>query len=120
VHHRGALRWFVEFASAGSTHPAMKRASFVRTALTLVAMIGSFVTTYSLCRWAGAQAAPAILSALLAMSLSRGDRAEPARAISSWLTLPAVALAATAVAWVVHVNRIAGAAVYVACMFASV
>jgi len=90
-------------------------------AVTLVGVIISFLVSYALCAWAHAAAAPAVLAAIMTISLARRS------AKSGWahlgetlLTVALVAPAATGVALLFHIVPIAGALVFTAGMFASV
>jgi len=93
----------------------------IRAAATLVAVVASFGTTFALCRWAEAQPAPAIVSAIIAISLSRrAKRPNASHPLLTFLAVACVAPVAAGVAWLLHVVPILGAAVFIAGMFASI
>jgi hypothetical protein len=103
------------------TKSSFARVSFLQAAATLVTVVASFLTVYALCRWCGAQPGPAILAAILAMTLSR--RAHPlrwSRTLTEPLAMACTALAATGAAWLLHAIPLLGAVVFVAVMFLSV
>jgi hypothetical protein len=103
------------------TKSSFARVSFLQAAATLVTVVASFLTVYALCRWCGAQPGPAILAAILAMTLSR--RAHPlrwSRPLTEPLAMACTALAATGAAWLLHAIPLLGAVVFVAVMFLSV
>jgi hypothetical protein len=73
------------------------------------------------CRAVGAQPQPAILAAILAIGLGRREQAATiAEAALASLRIAGVALAATAVAWLLHALPVVGAIVFVGGMFLSV
>ncbi|MBD5635217.1 MAG: FUSC family protein [Candidatus Eremiobacteraeota bacterium] len=87
----------------------------------VVAAIASFGTTYAACRLCGAQAAPAILAAILAISLSRrGSPASAAHLAASVAGLASLAVVATGIGRLLHSLPVLGAAVFTAGMFLSV
>jgi hypothetical protein len=103
------------------TTNSFARRSFLQAAATLLAVAGSFLTVYALCRWCGAKPAPAILAAILTMTFSR--RAHPLRwshALTEPLVMAGTALAATGAAWLLHATPLLGAVVFVGIMFLSV
>ncbi len=93
------------------------RANITATA-TLIAAVASFLIVAALCRWAGAQYAPAVLAAIMALTMSR--RAAHTQLAATLLVVAAVAPAAFAVARLFQAAPLAGAIVFVCGMFASV
>jgi hypothetical protein len=97
------------------------RASALRAAATLAAVILSFLMMLGLCRIAGSQPSPAIVSALLAIGIGR--RAMPAGAAHIALALvriAAIAVAAAGAGWLLLHVPFVGAVVFVIAMSASV
>jgi len=89
--------------------------------VTIAAVIASFGCTYALCRWAHAQPGPAILSAILALSLSRREHsARDGQIFVVPGTIGATAVVAAGVGWLLLKVPALGAIVFTAGMFLSV
>jgi hypothetical protein len=100
--------------------PDRLRLQALRAAGTLLAVVASFCTTFALCRVAGVDTQPAIVAAVLALTLTR--RPIPAGGVgllTTPLTLTGVALAATGVGWLLFHYPPAGSVVFIAGMFLS-
>jgi hypothetical protein len=97
------------------------RLGVLRATATLVATIASFCIVYALCEYFGTDAQPAMVAAVLALTLTR--RAVPANGaqiLIAPLTLTGVALAATGIGHLLLTIPPLGAAVFVLGMFLSV
>ena len=93
----------------------------IRAAAAFVAVLASFTSVYALCRWCGAQPQPAVVAALLAVSLShRASPASRAHAGTATVTIAGIALAAAGVGWLLHTSPALGALVFTAAMFFSI
>lgn len=89
--------------------------------VTIAAVIASFCCSYALCRWAHAQPGPAILSAILALSLSRREHsASDGHVLVVPATIGATAVVAAGVGWLLVTVPALGAIVFTAGMFLSV
>ena len=99
--------------------PAQQRP--IRAAATLVAVVASFVTVYAFCKSASAQPGPAILSAILAISLSRREGpTHGARILVTPFVIAGTALVASGVGWLLLTRPLVGASVFVAGVTASI
>jgi hypothetical protein len=95
--------------------------SFVRAVVTLIAVILSFLTVYAISAHFGAGVQPAIVAAIMAMTLGRRPRsAERARTLLAPLTIACVAPVAGAVGWLLHALPVVGAIVFTGGMSLSV
>lgn len=93
----------------------------MRALAALAAAFASFVTMDLLCRAYGAQLSPAILAAILAISLVRRSAPRSARQrLAAPFVIAATALAATGVAWMLHANPLGGAVVFSAAIAGSI
>jgi hypothetical protein len=95
--------------------------SAIRAALTVLAVILSFLTVYVLGARLGVGAQPAIVAAVMAITLAR--RASPmgrAQVVLQPLTIAAVAPVAGAVGWLLLHVPVAGATVFTVGMFLSI
>lgn len=94
----------------------------MRSALaSLAAIVVSFLATYGLCALVRADAAPAVLAAVLAMTMMR--RVEPfawRTLLRRVATLPFVGIVAAVAGVTLHAAPVLGAALFCALMFASV
>lgn len=95
----------------------VNRAGLVRAALTLAAVIASFVIVYAVAQRFGAGAQPAIVAAILAIGLSRRPRA-----LRGWdflavpLVMVCIALAAAGIGLLLRLSPVFGAIVFTAGM----
>jgi hypothetical protein len=98
--------------------PLLPARAWARAAFALAAVIASFVAELALCRAAGADAQPAIVAALIALSLSarprpRGPRAHP---LLHAAAPAAIAPAAAGFGWLLHAAPAVGAMAFTATM----
>jgi uncharacterized membrane protein YccC len=97
------------------------RASAARAAFTIVAVIGSFLALYAIGIPLHAGTPPAILAAILALTLSRRPaRLGGLRVVTYPLSLAAIGIVAIGVGHLLVTLPLAGAIVFVAAMFASI
>jgi hypothetical protein len=89
--------------------------------VTLAGVVASYCTVWFVCGALRAQPQPAILAAILAIGLGRRVQAVTiAEGALACLRIAGVALAATAIAWLLHALPVVGAIVFVGGMFLSV
>ncbi len=97
------------------------RPRFGQAALTTTATVVSFGCTYALCGWLGAKPGPAILAAILTLSLSgRAGRAPEAPLVFLPATIALTAMAAAGIGWLLLTHAVAGAVLFTAGVFGSV